>query len=130
MKFFDKLFGDRNDKKENADFIIFKQTFPKGPDFKGSKVYHIKSFQYTDINMELYEKHKYQKDFHQILERLDYNSQTNNVGLYYVVDSEGKGMVYLLADPFELFEKEYIMEQYEWTFDENIMELNSVKQIN
>lgn len=119
-----------NGKKENPFFTIFKKTFPKGNDFNGFKVYHIKSFQYTDSNMELFERGKYKEDFHKILDSLEYNSLTNNVAIYYVVSPEGKGMVYLLSDPFELLEKEYVMEKYELNLDEKVMNLSTVEQIN
>ena len=106
MNFFDKLFGSRkSDKKENPYFTLFKGVFLKGTNFTDCKIYHIKSFEYKDANMELYEKNKYEKDFYKTLEKLEYNSQTNSVRLYYVIDSVGNGVCYLLADPYELLER-------------------------
>lgn len=127
MKLFDKLFDS---KKENPFFTIFKQTFPKGTDFSQSKVYHIKSFQDTDSNMELFEKKKFDKDFYMILDGLEYNSQTNNIGMYYVINSEGNGTVYLLSDPVELWEKESIIGKYDKILDEHVMSLSTVERIN
>jgi len=130
MNFFDKLFGSsKSDKKENPNFTLFKGVFPKGMNFTDCKIYHIKTFEYTDANMELYEKSRYEKDFYKTLEKLEYNPKTNSVGLYYVVDSFGYGVCYLLADPYELLEKEYIMEKYERPLDENLLGLSTVEQI-
>lgn len=76
MKKFDKLFSD---KKELATFKLFRQTF-KGNRFQYSKVYHIKSFEYSDANVELFNKNKDDKDFYKILDKLEFNSQSNKVG--------------------------------------------------
>lgn len=130
MNFFDKLFGSsKSDKNENPYFTLFKGVFPKGTNFTDCKIYHIKSFEYTDANMKLYENNKYEKDFYKTLEKLEYNSQTNSVGLYYVIDSVGNGVCYLLADPYELLEREYIMEKYERPLDVNLLGLSTVEQI-
>lgn len=127
MNFFDKLFDT---KKENPFFTIFKKTFPKGTDFSQSKVYHIKSFQFTDSNMELFERNKFDKDFYKTLDRLEYNSQTNNIGIYYVISPEGNGLVYLLSDSMELWEKESIMGKYDIILDQQVMSLSTVERIN
>jgi hypothetical protein len=130
MKFFDKLFPDGSEEKENATFTLFKQAFPKGTDFSNSKVYHIVSFEYSDANMELFESNWDKKDFYKILGQLKYNAQANNVEIYYVIAPNGKGEVYMIADPFELLEKEYIIRKYEEILDEKIMMLSTVEQIN
>lgn len=72
---------------------------------------------------------KFEKDFYKTLTDLQYDSQTNNVAIYYVINPSGSGMVYLLSDPIELLEKEYVMEKYEWIFDEKVMGLSTVKRI-
>lgn len=126
MKFLDNLFK----KKDNPFFAIFKQALPKGTDLSNSKVYHIKSFEYTDSNMELFNKNRDTEDLYYVLDKLAYNSQSNNVGIYYVVNLNGQNEIYLVSDPLELLEKEYIMEKYNGVLDDKIMQLNTVKQIN
>lgn len=126
MKFLEKLFK----KKENPFYTIFKQVLPKGIDLTNSKVYHIKSFEYTDSNMDLFNKNKYNKGFNNILDKLEYNSQSNNVSVYYVINPSGQNDIYLISDPLELMEKEYIIEKHNGTFDHNVMEMSNVEQIN
>lgn len=63
--------------------------------------------------MELFESN----DFHNVLEKLQYNSQSDNVGVYYVINSDKQSVIYLLSDPLELFEKEYIMKEYKIVLD-------------
>jgi hypothetical protein len=130
MKFLNKLFSDGSEEKENATFTLFKQAFPKGTDFSNFKVYHIVSFEYSDANMELFDENMNDKDFYKILDKLEYNFQSNNVGIYYVISPDGKAEVYIIADPLELLEKEYIMRKYEEILDEKIMKLSTVEQIN
>lgn len=128
MKFLNELFVSKP--KENLFFKVFKQTFPKDVDFTDSKVFHLKSFEYTDSNMELFESNIESKDFFKVLEKLEYNSQSNNVEIYYVINPEEKNVIYMLSDPFELFEKEYVMKEYKIVLDNNILSLTTVKQIN
>lgn len=126
MKFLDNLFK----KKENPFYIIFKQALPKGTDLSNSKVYHIRSFEYTDSNMKLFNKSRDTKDFFHVLDKLEYNSQSNNVSVYYVVNPNGQNDIYLVSDPLELLEKEYVIEKYEGILDDKIMELKTVELIN
>lgn len=126
MKYLEKLFK----KKENPFYTIFRQVLPKGIDLTNSKVYHIKSFEYTDSNMDLFNRNKYSNEFIHILAKLEYNSRSSNVSIYYVINPNGQNDIYLIADPLELMEKEYVIEKYNGTFDHNVMELSSVEQIN
>ena len=128
MKFLNKLFEPKP--KENPFFTIFKQALPKGADFTESKIFHLKSFEYTDSNMELFENSIESTDFYNVLEKLQSNSQSNNVEIYYVINPEDKNVIYMLSDPFELFEKEYVMKEYKIVLDNSILSLSTVKQIN
>ncbi|MBF4494812.1 hypothetical protein IR010_19895 [Flavobacterium sp. MR2016-29] len=116
--------------KENPHLIIFKSALTKQVDLSRSRVYHIKSFEYTESNMILFNKNRDNSNFFNILDKMQYNSQSNNVGLYYVVNLEGQNDIYMISDPLELYEKEYVIEKYCGTLDERVMGLSTVKQIN
>lgn len=130
MNFFYNLFKPKPIVNENPYFKIFKQVFPKDVDFKESKVFYLKSFEYNDSNMELFERNIESSDFNIVLEKLQYNSQTNNVEIYYVINPDGKNVIYMLSDPFEVFEREYLMKEYKVVLNENIMLLSTIKLIN
>lgn len=118
------------EKKTNPHLIILKGALPKNIDLSKARVYHIKSFEYTDSNMALFDKNIDDENFYKILENLQYNSQANNVSVYYVVKSDGQSEVYLVSDPLELYEKEYVMKKYQGSLNERVMNLSTVEQIN
>ena len=126
MKFLYNIFK----KKENPFYTIFKQVIPKEIDLGNSRVYHIKSFEFTDSNMKMFYENMDKNDFYNILDKLEYNSQSNNVALYYIVNPNGKNDIYLVSDPFELYEKEYIINHFNGILDEQVMKLTTVVQIN
>lgn len=112
MKFLENLFNlkKKNSKLNisNPEFKILKDVLPKETDFANSYIYHIKSFELTDSNIKLFEENKNKEDFYKILKTLNYNSQKNNVNLYYIITNEVH-RIYLVSDPLELFEKEQII---------------------
>ena len=116
--------------KENPHLTLFKSVLLRKVDLSMSKVYHIKSFEYTDSNMDLFDKNRDCKDFYSALDKMKYNSQSNNVGLYYVINSEGQNDIYLVSDPLELYEKEYVIKKYNGILDERVMGLSTVEQIS
>ena len=116
-------------KKENSFFTLFKQAFPKSFDFNESEVYHVKSFEYSDSNLYLVDKNIFNSNLIDILEDLEYNTQSDNIGMYYVVNSEGLSSMYLIYDPFELLSNERILKQYNGFVDDLIMKLNTVQRI-
>ena len=126
MGIINKLFG----KKENPHLVILKQVLPKEIDLSKSVIYHIKSFEFTNLNMDLFDKNMGDKNFYSVLDKLDYNSQSDNVGLYYVINPQNQNYIYLVSDPLELYEKEYIVKKYNGTLDEHVMGLHTVEKIN
>ena len=126
MNIFKNIFGR---KKENPFLIIFRQVSPKNFDFDNSNLYHIKSFEYTNENMQAFDKNIKKKNLYDILNKLNYNSQSNNVSVYYSSNSESQNKIYLVSDPLELYEKEYIMEEYEINLDQKVMSLSTVEKI-
>lgn len=80
--------------------------------------------------MELFRKNKLKEDFHKTLEKLKYNSQANNICLFYVINKDQTGNIYLIYDPFDFWEKECLIEEYEGSFNYKVLELNTVERIN
>ena len=116
MNFFNKFFkrNKNRNRNENPLFTIIKEAFPIDFDFSDYTIYHIKSFEYKESNIELFDKCIKEEDFYKILDTLNYNSQSNNIGVYYLLNSNGEGMIYLLYDPIELWEKGYILKNIKY----------------
>jgi hypothetical protein len=119
-----------SNKKENSFFTLFKAAFPKSFDFNELEVYHVKSFKYTDSNLDLVDKNISNSNLVDILESLEYNAQSDNIDVYYVINSIGQSSLYFISDPVELFSNGYIVKQYDSFIDDKIIKLDNVQRIS
>lgn len=125
-----KLFGDLFKKKGNPYFEILRYVLPKSFDFNSYKIYYIKGFEMTNKNIELFVLNSDKEGFVNILKELKYNSQANNVSVYYLEKKANQGEVILITDPLELYEKEQIIKRYNCFLNEKILSLETVERIN
>jgi len=80
-----KFFGFKTAKNEKPLFQLMRMAFPKGFDFDKYKIYHIKSFENTEYNLDLFEANLNNERLPSMLNRLYYNSQGDNVGVYFLL---------------------------------------------
>ena len=125
-----KLFGNLFKKKGNPYFEILRCVLPENLDYNRYKIYYIKGFEMTDKNIESFILNSDKEDFVRVLKELKYNSQVNNVSIYYLEKELNRGEVILITDPLELYEKEQIIKRYNCFFDDKVLSLETVERIN
>ncbi|OAE90432.1 hypothetical protein [Flavobacterium psychrophilum] len=125
-----KLFGNLFRKKEHPYFEILRYVLPENFEFNNYKIYYIKGFEMTDKNIELFVLNSDKEDFVSILKELKYNSQADNVSVYYLEKELDRGEIILITDPLELYEKEQIIKRYSCFLNQKVLSLETVERIN
>jgi hypothetical protein len=103
---------------QNGYLEIFKSIFPKNYDFKEKKIYFIRAFEAT----EAFDLNRLESinDFLEEIKQFKYNSQANNILVYLLHNINEKcNEIFLVTDPFDLFEKEQVIEHFLINIDEN-----------
>lgn len=124
---FKKLFT--KSEPETTSFILFKGVFPKGYDLSKYRIYFISGFEVTENNISKLEAAYTQPDFLKVIMDLKYNSQSDNILIYYMENVEDStGQLCLIIDPLEIFEKEQIVKRFDYKIDSSI--LSNYEKIN
>lgn len=118
------------EKKANPYFRIVRKVLSEEVNLKSFDVYFIKSFENTTENFELFDSNFGKDSFYNAIEKLNYNSQADNLSIYYLLDGDIQGLVYLITDPVELYENPKVVKKYFGFLNDKVMSLETAELIH